>query len=334
MPKNRHNKDSKKSSQTHLKTQKYQAHKSGNHAVKSSEEQSNKFEISSSLNLDNPWTILFLGFMLSAAAIGGYQYTKSTTKSVSIDDITLGDPCKTTIFYESHNDAAPASHILGLLPRLIGNNYTTFLIEEPQGMTLQENIEILKNGLKNIDRTPWSPSLKQEFKKSFVATADLLTLIKEKGLTYVAVDMDKDSRAKLNPNDANNIYIRDKVIAKATHEACQEYKTNQVLLVGAVHGGIATILRELGHEVVSAYIASTQVVVDPSLASIGRANNDELLRSKNTEYMEEYGYKNTYIIDLYGNPLGAEGNLVDFTEELFGPSLLGESEGIFDQAEI
>jgi hypothetical protein len=205
--------------------------------------------------------------------------------------------CETIILYEAHNDPEPTGFVLAMLPYFKAHNYTTFLFEEPKSMNVHENIEALRQIYKIHD------SLKPMFKdliKSYEITIKLLEKIKELELTYVAVDMGTIARNNMASDGHFDVKVRDQFMAQSINEACVQYKSGQVFIVGAMHGGIARILKELGHKVISAYIIKHKELIDPD-APEGMQMNDVMLRNGNIEYMKKYGYDGMHVINYWDN---------------------------------
>lgn len=75
------------------------------------------------------------------------------------------------------------------------HNSTTFLFEEPKGMNLEKNIHLLNIGIKKLKEENQLPNwFKEKLIESLEATISLLRNIKNQGLRYVVVDIDKPNR--------------------------------------------------------------------------------------------------------------------------------------------
>jgi hypothetical protein len=148
----------------------------------------------------------------------------------------------------------------------------------------------------------------------------LLKIVQKEKLNYVAIDMDLVSIAQLDLDDEAkgvtqdpfHINQRDRYMAESIHEACQRYKSGQVLIVGLYHVGIEQILRKNGYNITSSYIIDT-----PELENDPNGFTDSMLRKKNKTYIEEFGFNNTHIINYYDDPEGAKINLAGFVQELW-----------------
>jgi hypothetical protein len=106
-------------------------------------------------------------------------------------------------------------------------------------------------------------------------------------------------------------------MATSIDKACNDHKADQVFIVGSMHGGIANMLKEAGHQITSSYIINHEPILDPSFKSIGRVDNDIMLRTGNSEYMQKYGYEGMHIVNFYDDTESdAMANLAGVVKEL------------------
>jgi hypothetical protein len=219
-----------------------------------------------------PMSVLSIIFGVVAffvAIYSQYMNQQAILNSDSDSNFTPNNPtalCKTAIIYDNHLDSASAKFVYNLLDKFKTHNYGTFLFEYPMNTTLEQKVNYLDSTIERYKKEItkgnfkldhiWGPmSVPKWYKEmvidQFEATTSLLKKIKELGLRYIAVDMDGNSLKELGEGGAHNlvgIEKRNTFMANSIIKACETYKDDQVLIVGAMHGGIARILKELGYK--------------------------------------------------------------------------------------
>lgn len=241
------------------------------------------------------------------------QNNPSTTVAVNSDGQPLQPVCPVMMFYEAHSDKAPAEMMMTLLPNLVTSGYKTFIIEEPTGTSLAENIRNWESALLKISNNMNADLYKGEalnflntYLPSLKTSLELLKKIKKEGLNYEAMDLDtktrKEAEARFGVHSETVFKKRDEHMTKRIQESCAQHGGGQVVLVGVMHNGIEHRLQNAGYSNVSStYIIDHATIYDPS-HPVGRQDNDHQLRTKNPLYMKKYGYENTNIINVYDNP--------------------------------
>jgi len=259
---------------------------------------------------------VFLALFASIFAFLRQCNNGDTNIATNLDNNSLAinsEYCPLIVFYEAHSDKAPARMINELLPCLVENGYRTFLFEEPTGMTLQENIEVLEQGMLTFsqfldpeifdDNTVLSM---QNHMKSFNETLFLLRRIQKLKLNYQAVDLDKETRKiateKYGKYSDKLIEIRNDHIDGRITISCQIFRQGQVLLLGIFHNEVENKQKDAGNPNVSSVYIIDHSIINATNSSPERRNNDLMLRTKNLLYMQKYRYTDVNIINVYDNP--------------------------------
>jgi len=205
--------------------------------------------------------------------------------------------CKTLVFYETHNDPITTKAITELLSILKKYGYTTFYIEHP----FNENID------QHIHAIEWRSSPFHKERNNQLL--QLLKMIKQENLIYVPIDTDvatdnevRDSDHYYYKNhDYHLVFFRDSFMAEKINNGCQLHKSGQVVIIGIAHPGVVHILQEQGYDIEPIYISNFPAEIIPDEYIGGRLKSEKLLREEDPEYMENWGYTGTLIIDGHKN---------------------------------